>query len=61
MGITRGQDEVILTHARSRTRFGDRIRPEVSRFVDDIPEEVLDHVALHPKTRPKSTEQLSLF
>ena len=61
VGITRGQDEVILTHARSRTRFGERIRPEVSRFVDDIPEEVIDRVELRPKTHPNSAEQLSLF
>ena len=59
VGITRGQDEVILTRARSRRRFGERIAPEISRFVADIPEEVIDFVDL--RTRRKPAEQLSLF
>ena len=60
VGITRGQDEVILTRARSRLRFGERIRPEVSRFVSDIPDEVIEYVDLRTKRR-ESAEQLSLF
>ncbi len=60
VGITRGQDEVILTRARSRRRFGERIAPEISRFVEDIPEEVIDFVDLRTERR-KPTEQLSLF
>ncbi len=59
VGITRGQDEVILTRARSRRRFGERIAPEISRFVTDIPEDIIDTVDL--RTRRKSAEQLSLF
>jgi len=59
VGITRGQDEVILTRARSRRRFGERIAPKISRFVADIPEEVIDFVDL--RTRRKPAEQLSLF
>ena len=60
VGITRGQDEVILTRARSRRRFGERIAPEISRFVADIPEDVIEFVDLRTKRR-KPTEQLSLF
>ena len=59
VGITRGQDEVILTRARSRRRFGERIAPEISRFVADIPEDVIEFVDL--RTRHKPAEQLSLF
>ena len=59
VGITRGQDEVILTRARSRRRFGERIAPEISRFVADIPEDIIDFVDL--RTRRKPAEQLSLF
>ncbi len=59
VGITRGQDEVILTRARSRRRFGERITPEISRFVGDIPEDTIDFVDL--RTRRKPAEQLSLF
>ncbi len=60
VGITRGQDEVILTRARSRRRFGERIAPEISRFVADIPEEVIEFVDLRTERR-KPAEQLSLF
>ena len=60
VGITRGQDEVILTRARSRRRFGERIAPEISRFVADIPEDVIDFVDLRTERR-KPAEQLSLF
>ena len=59
VGITRGQDEVILTRARSRRRFGERIAPEISRFVADIPEDIIDISDL--RTRRKPAEQLSLF
>ena len=60
VGITRGQDEVILTRARSRRRFGERIAPEISRFVADIPEDIIDFVDLRTERR-KPAEQLSLF
>lgn len=60
VGITRGQDEVILTRARSRRRFGERIAPEISRFVEDIPEDVIEFVDLRTERR-KPAEQLSLF
>ena len=60
VGITRGQDEVILTRARSRRRFGERIAPKISRFVADIPEDIIDFVDLRTERR-KPAEQLSLF
>lgn len=60
VGITRGRDEVILTRARSRLRFGERIRPEVSRFASDIPEEVIERIDLRTKRR-EGADQLSLF
>ncbi len=60
VGITRGQDEVILTRARSRRRFGERIAPKISRFVADIPEDIIEFVDLRTKRR-KPAEQLSLF
>ncbi len=60
VGITRGQDEIILTRARRRRRFGERIAPEISRFVADIPEDVIDFVDLRTERR-KPAEQLSLF
>ena len=61
VGITRGQDEVILTRARSRMRFGERLKPDVSRFVADIPDEVMEVTELRTEKRSRSAEQMSLF
>ena len=61
VGITRGKDEVILTRARRRIRFGERIEPRVSRFVGDIPKDVIDTVDLRTERRAKPADQMSLF
>lgn len=40
VGITRAMDELYLTRARSRRRFGENQRNRPSRFLDEIPEEL---------------------
>jgi len=42
VGITRSRKKLIISHALSRTRFGERIRSRPSPFLDEIPEEVRD-------------------
>jgi len=60
VALTRAQEEVVLFRSQRRTRYGKRIRPEVSRFVEDIPEGLLlaEGVELGKRERAK---QLSLF
>ena len=42
-------------------RFGERLEPEVSRFVADIPVDVIDTVDLRTERRVKPADQMSLF
>lgn len=44
VGITRAMKELHLIHAKSRTIFGNTTYNRVSRFVDEIPDNLLDYV-----------------
>jgi len=59
VGLTRAKDEVLLLSARSRLRYGKRERPEVSRFVCDIPSGLLCEANDRQERRVAS--QLALF
>ncbi len=61
VGLTRAKDEAVLLCARSRTRFGERIRPAPSRFLEDIPAGFLKREHVSPWRRVSHAEQLSLF
>ncbi len=61
VGLTRAKDEAVLLCARSRARFGERIRPDPSRFLEDIPEEFLERERLSTERRARQAEQLTLF
>lgn len=61
VGLTRAMDEAIMLCARSRTRFGERTRPEPSRFLENIPAEFLEREHLSTQRRVTQADQLSLF
>ncbi len=42
VGITRAKEMIFLTHARRRLYFGQRSANQISRFIEDIPEELLE-------------------
>ncbi|MFA1819416.1 DNA helicase PcrA [Virgibacillus oceani] len=42
VGITRAEEELYLTHAKMRTLFGKTNLNPVSRFINEIPEELVD-------------------
>ncbi len=48
VGITRAQEELLFTHARRRSNFQGIAFNPVSRFLNDIPDELFDE----PKRRP---------
>ena len=60
VGMTRAKEELVLLSARSRMRYGQRIQPDVSPFVRELPEELLDAERVEPPRREKA-EQMSLF
>ena len=44
VGITRAMKELFLSHARRRTRYGQMNPCIASRFLDEIPEEIIDKI-----------------
>ena len=44
VGLTRAKEKVFLTHTRKRLYFGQRSANEISRFIQDLPEELLETV-----------------
>lgn len=63
VGITRAEEELYLTHAQMRTLFGRRNMNPISRFINEIPDNLIDGMeAASPSmfagfTRGKETEQ----
>ena len=52
VGITRAQRELIFTYARERRQYGEVVKPEPSRFLDELPTDDLDW----QKNQPVKTE-----
>jgi len=53
VGITRAQRELIFTYARERRQYGEVVKPEPSRFLDELPTDDLDW----QKAQPVKTEE----
>ena len=60
VALTRAREQVVLLHARSRMRYGKRLTPSVSPFVDDIPSALIERVEAG-SARVDRARQLSLF
>jgi len=54
VGITRAQQELILTYAKERRMFGETISPELSRFVAEMPQ---DDLAYEMRKQPQNQQQ----
>ncbi|CCQ12665.1 ATP-dependent DNA helicase Rep [Pseudoalteromonas luteoviolacea B = ATCC 29581] len=54
VGITRAQQTLTMTYAKSRRQFGEMITPELSRFVEELPQ---DDLAIEGKAPVKTQEQ----
>lgn len=54
VGITRAQQELIITYARERRMFGELQNPEISRFVEEMPQ---DDLAYELKKQPANQQQ----
>jgi DNA helicase II / ATP-dependent DNA helicase PcrA len=52
VGITRAQRDLYLTHARTRSVFGSRMYGLPSRFLDEIPRELIDADERHAEPSP---------
>ena len=63
VGMTRAQQKLILTHARSRFLFGRKQQNEPSRFLKDIEEALkeLKEMAARKVKKKDEAVQLTLF
>jgi DNA helicase II / ATP-dependent DNA helicase PcrA len=60
VGITRAEEELFMTNAQMRTLFGQTKMNPVSRFIGEVPTELLDEVVPEKKT-PFQTKAKSSF
>lgn len=60
VGLTRAREELILVAARSRQQYGQRVEPNLSPFVHELPTALLVKETIEPPRRAE-VEQLSLF
>ena len=51
VGITRAMRHLVLTHAWSRTQWGNRVDALASRFLSEIPSELVHDISATPPTR----------
>jgi uncharacterized protein (TIGR00375 family) len=63
VGLTRAKDELHITHAATRFIYGKEQKQQVSRFVNELPAELIEMVkpATRVKPKNKTEDQLSLF
>lgn len=59
VGITRAEEELYLTNAQMRTLYGRTNLKPVSRFIQEIPEDLLDEVVVEKKTFTRFQSNLS--
>ncbi len=63
VGITRAKKRLFMTHAFSRTLFGSTSYNKISRFLNEIPEELLNHPQAEPVVqvqteKPKISQEM---
>ena len=61
MALTRAQEELHLTTAANRTIFGKTMKQTASRFVDEIPPELIEKTEHQPRKSKKQVKQMTLF
>jgi len=61
--MTRAARVLYLLHAKKRTSYGEELLPDPSRFLSDIPRELvqLPPMAAKKKKKKKTARQMSLF
>ena len=52
VGITRARRQLFMTHAESRRLYGKELYPRPSRFIRELPVELLEEVRLKTKAQP---------
>jgi len=64
VGMTRAKDELHIIHAKQRNLFGENIEVQPSRFLNDIPKEIIENREHELKVRKKkgrNEDQLAMW
>lgn len=60
VGITRAQRELIFTYARERRQYGETVKPEPSRFLEELPQDDLEWQKATPVKTEAQRQQTGL-
>lgn len=61
VGMTRAKDELLLLYARERFLYGNRSIRLPSPFIQEIPEEYVQHIFVPERVKEKKSNQMELF
>ena len=61
VGITRAKEYLILSHALMRSTYGQRVTQEPSRFLHDLPEQLLMHADISNMYQNELTRKVNQF
>jgi len=63
VGMTRAKEELFLLSARTRFLYGQRLKLDRSSFLQEIPEELVEHISMSSKVKKQKEpdQQLGLF
>ena len=61
VGMTRARRQLVLVHARRRSRLGGDGDRQVSRFISEVPDELVAHTTSEPLPPGRKKRQLTLF
>jgi len=57
VGITRAQQNLTLSYTRIRKRYGEKMECEISRFVDELPQDDLQREGTGETANPEEQKQ----
>jgi superfamily I DNA/RNA helicase len=63
VGMTRAQEELFLLRARARFLYGQRLTPDRSPFLGELPEDLIEHISVPDKIKKQKEpdRQMGLF
>ncbi len=61
VGMTRAMEKLVLTYAEQRRIYGQDMMHRVSRFIGEIPAELLHHVRMQSRMDPSAGRELGRF
>jgi len=61
VAMTRAKERLYLSYSTSRRLYGETITPRPSRFLDDLPPDLIEHTTITPPKKKEKPPQQALF